>query len=77
MTLVPVSSQSPFGVHQVSITRVFARVNVNSSCVAAAGGAYAAIAALTNIPATIFAAFLYEFFFVDSDKGKRRLNSDE
>ncbi|RDB25807.1 Propanediol diffusion facilitator [Hypsizygus marmoreus] len=34
----------------------------------AAGGRYAAIAALTNIPATIFAAFIYEFFLVDSDR---------
>jgi len=35
---------------------------------AAAGGRYAAIAALTNIPATLFAICLYEFFFVDSDR---------
>jgi len=34
----------------------------------AAGGRYAAIAALTNIPATLFAAFLYEFFLSDSDR---------
>ncbi|CAA7267033.1 unnamed protein product [Cyclocybe aegerita] len=34
----------------------------------AAGGRYAAIAALTNIPATLFAVFLYEFFLVDSDR---------
>ena len=35
----------------------------------AAGGRYAAIAALTNIPATLFAICLYEIFFVDSDRG--------
>lgn len=35
----------------------------------ASGGRYAAIAALTNIPATLFAAFLYEFFLSDSDRG--------
>ncbi|KAF8638264.1 hypothetical protein AX17_002286 [Amanita inopinata Kibby_2008] len=34
----------------------------------AAGGPYAAIAALTNIVATFFAICLYEFFFVDSDR---------
>lgn len=32
----------------------------------AAGGAYSAIAALANIPATLAAAFFYEFFFADS-----------
>jgi len=32
------------------------------------GGRYAAIAALTNIPATLFAATLYEFFLTDSDR---------
>jgi hypothetical protein len=36
---------------------------------AAAGSpGYAAIAALTNIPATLFGAFLYEIFMVDSDR---------
>ncbi|KAF9468094.1 putative aquaporin 2 [Collybia nuda] len=34
----------------------------------AAGGKYAAIAALTNIPATLFAACMYEFFLADSDR---------
>lgn len=34
----------------------------------ASGGKYAAIAALTNIPATLFAAFLYEMFLTDSDR---------
>ncbi|KXN89101.1 hypothetical protein AN958_06302 [Leucoagaricus sp. SymC.cos] len=34
----------------------------------ATGGRYAAIAALTNIPATIFAVVLYEVFLVDSDR---------
>ncbi|KAG6873937.1 hypothetical protein C0995_008976 [Termitomyces sp. Mi166 len=34
----------------------------------AAGGQYAAIAALTNIPATLFGAFLYEVFLTDSDR---------
>ncbi|KAG6813912.1 hypothetical protein H0H92_005761 [Tricholoma furcatifolium] len=34
----------------------------------AAGGAYSAVAALTNIPATLFGAFLYEFFLTDSDR---------
>ncbi len=38
------------------------------SSVKAAGGRYAAIAALTNIPATLFAATLYEVFLVDSDR---------
>jgi hypothetical protein len=36
---------------------------------AASGGTYAAIAALTNIPATILAALFYEFAFVDSLRG--------
>ncbi|PFH52977.1 hypothetical protein AMATHDRAFT_138659 [Amanita thiersii Skay4041] len=36
--------------------------------VGAAGGRYAAISALTNIPATIFAYYLYETIFVDSDR---------
>jgi len=34
----------------------------------ARGDSYAAIAALANIPAMLFAAFLYEFFIVDSDR---------
>jgi len=34
----------------------------------ASGGRYAALAALTNIPATLFAAFLYEIFLTDSDR---------
>ncbi|KAF8627016.1 hypothetical protein AX15_004597 [Amanita polypyramis BW_CC] len=34
----------------------------------AAGGPYAAVAALTNIVATFFAICLYELFFVDSDR---------
>jgi len=38
----------------------------------AAGGRFAAIAALTNIPATIFAAGLYEIFLADSDKALPR-----
>lgn len=36
---------------------------------AAAGGGYAAIAALVNIPAIIFGAYLYEIFLTDSDRG--------
>lgn len=36
----------------------------------ASGGRYAAIAALTNIPATILAALFYEFFFHDSSRGE-------
>ncbi|KDQ59275.1 hypothetical protein JAAARDRAFT_128206 [Jaapia argillacea MUCL 33604] len=35
----------------------------------ASGGTYAAIAALTNIPAMILAATCYEFFFTDSSRG--------
>jgi len=34
----------------------------------AAGGRYAAIAALVNIPAIIFGAYLYEVFLTDSDR---------
>ncbi|KAG5720242.1 Aquaporin-7 [Termitomyces sp. T112] len=34
----------------------------------AAGDAYSAISALTNIPAMLFAAFLYELFLTDSDR---------
>lgn len=34
----------------------------------AAGGPYSAISALTNIPATLFAAFIYETFLTDSDR---------
>ncbi|GLB40442.1 putative MIP aquaporin (TC 1.A.8) family protein [Lyophyllum shimeji] len=34
----------------------------------AAGGKFAAIAALTNIPATLLGAFIYEFFLTDSDR---------
>ena len=36
----------------------------------AAGGSYAAIAALTNIPATIAGGIFYYFIFSDSDRGK-------
>ena len=35
----------------------------------ASGGKYAAIAALTNIPAMFVAVLLYEFFMVDCDRG--------
>lgn len=35
----------------------------------ASGGAYAAIAALTNIPATICGALFYEFICLDSSRG--------
>lgn len=38
---------------------------------AASGGSYAAIAALTNIPATICGALFYEFVFADSARGER------
>jgi len=34
----------------------------------ASGGTYAALAALTNIPATILAALFYEFFLTDSSR---------
>jgi len=34
----------------------------------AKGGPYSAISALVNIPATMFAAFIYEWFLVDSDR---------
>lgn len=36
----------------------------------AGGGSYAAVAALTNIPATLVGVFLYEFFLTDSDRGE-------
>ena len=35
----------------------------------ASGGRYAAIAALTNIPAILFGVTLYEFFLADSHRG--------
>ena len=35
----------------------------------ASGGNYAALAALTNIPAMLLAASLYEFFLTDSSRG--------
>ena len=35
----------------------------------AAGGRYAAIAALTNIPATLCAFIFHQFVFVDSSRG--------
>ena len=35
----------------------------------ASGGKYAALAALTNIPAMLFAALLYEIFLTDSSRG--------
>lgn len=36
---------------------------------AAAGGPYAAIADLVNIPAVILGATIYELFLTDSDRG--------
>lgn len=47
----------------------------------AAGGKYAAIAALTSIPASLFGVLLYEIFLVDSARGRSlqyvlRLSSD-
>jgi hypothetical protein len=35
----------------------------------ASGGSYAAIAALTNIPATLCAVLFYEFFLADTARG--------
>jgi hypothetical protein len=35
----------------------------------ASGGNYAALAALTNIPAMLFAVLLYEIFLADSSRG--------
>jgi hypothetical protein len=35
----------------------------------ASGGKYAAVAALTNIPAMLFAIILYEIFLTDSARG--------
>ena len=35
----------------------------------AGGGSYAAIAALTNIPATLLAVAFYEFVLADSSRG--------
>lgn len=36
----------------------------------ASGGSYAAIAALTNIPATIAGGLFYKFIFSDSDRSE-------
>ena len=36
----------------------------------AAGGKYAAIAALTNIPATLAATLFYELILIDSSRGE-------
>jgi glycerol uptake facilitator-like aquaporin len=36
----------------------------------ASGGAYAALAAITNIPATILAAMFYNIFFTDTQRGE-------
>jgi hypothetical protein len=41
---------------------------------AAGNSRYAAIAALTNIPATILACIVHELMFVDSDRGTFRWN---
>ena len=35
----------------------------------ASGGSYAAIAALTNIPAMFLAYIIYEFLLMDTDRG--------
>lgn len=40
----------------------------------AKGTSFSAISALANIPATIFGVFVYEIFFVDSDRGEKRVN---
>jgi len=42
----------------------------------ASGGSYAALAALTNIPATIFGIAIYEFFFADYSRGTSSRNSN-
>jgi hypothetical protein len=41
-----------------------------TTCVAK-GGPYSAISALVNIPATMLGVIMYEFFIVDSDRGKK------
>jgi len=45
-----------------------AAVTIWGSAGNGASKSYCAIAALTNIPATLFAAFLYELLFADSDR---------
>ncbi|KIY69323.1 putative aquaporin 2 [Cylindrobasidium torrendii FP15055 ss-10] len=40
------------------------------------GGPYAAIAALTNVPATLFGVFLYEFFLADAQRVIPALNRE-
>lgn len=42
----------------------------------ASGGAYAAIAALANIPATFSAALFYEFILADSSRGSCAISSN-
>ena len=39
----------------------------------ASGGGYAAITALTSIPATILSFVCYEIFFTDSSRGEQQL----
>jgi len=60
---------SPIGLAANSARDIGARIMV--LCIwgkDAAGGPYAAIAALTNIPATLLSAFLYDFFIKDTDR---------
>ena len=47
---------------------IIVHIHSTRSCIAG-GGSYAAIAGLTNIPATLFAACIYEFLLTDSDRG--------
>ncbi|KAJ7231388.1 aquaporin-like protein, partial [Mycena haematopus] len=42
----------------------------SSYCFLAAGGSYAALAALTNIPATVLGCVVYELMLSDSDRGE-------
>lgn len=44
-------------------------VDENAERILASGGPYAALAALTNIPATMVGVLLYELFLADSQRG--------
>ena len=55
-----------WGTQGTAFIRVHFRIY---NLVLAAGGNYAMIAALLNIPAMLFGAFLYEIFLTDSDRG--------
>lgn len=84
LSLVAANSARDLGGRFMAMTIWGAKGTYRSRCTerlhywqrnSASGGRYAAIAALTNIPATLLAAAIYEFILSDSKRGSSAFRS--